>query len=198
MEQIFSNFINVPSFQLLLIRLILNSGFILLLTWGIYYKINKNTEYLFNFILFNILIFFVSSLLSKVELGTGFAFGLFAIFSILRYRTEPIPIKEMTFLFISIIVAIINSTVTSGVSFMEILFANMVIVLSTYVLEKRWLKNYKPYKTIIFESIELVHFDKKGELIEELEKRTGMKIVDVKVDKIDYLKDIANLKVFIA
>lgn len=190
------NFIDIPSFGLLLTRFMIDAVFIVILTWGIYYKINKNTEYLFNFIIFNVLIFFVSSLLSGVEMQTGFAFGLFAIFSILRYRTEPIPIKEMTFMFISIVVAIINSTITSGVSIFEVLFVNVVIILTAYIMEKKWLKNFKPSKTIIFENIALIHQDKKEELIRELEKRTGLKIVDVKVEKIDYLKDIAHLKAY--
>ncbi len=182
--------------ELLLIRFCINIVFITILTWGIYYKINKNSEYLFNFIIFNILIFFVSSLLSKSNLDTGFAFGIFAIFSILRYRTEPLPIKEMTFLFISIVVAIINSTVTTDLGIEQILFANVIIIVATYVMEKKWLKNFKPYKTIIFEDIKLIHQDKKEELILELKKRTGLDIIDVKVEKIDYLKDIANLKVY--
>lgn len=195
---ILTNLINATSFSELIIRFLIDLIFIIILTWGIYYKINKNTEYLFNFIIFNILIFFVSSLLSGVEMQTGFAFGLFAIFSILRYRTEPIPIKEMTFLFISIILAIINSTVTSTVSLTEIIFANVVIIITVYIMEKKWLKNYKPSKTIIFENIELIHQDNKLELIAVLEERTGLKIIDVRVDKIDYLKDIAHLKVFMA
>lgn len=196
--ELISNLIHISSFGELLIRFFIDLLFIYILTWGIYYRINKNTEYLFNFIVFNILIFFVSSLLSGVEMQTGFAFGLFAIFSILRYRTEPIPIKEMTFLFISIIIAIINSTVTSTVGLVEILFANIVIILTIYIMEKKWLKDYKPSKTVIFEDISLVHQDKKEELIAVLEERTGLNILDVKIEKIDYLKDIAHLKVFMA
>lgn len=182
--------------ELLLIRFTINIVFIIILTIGIYYRINKNTEFLFNFIIFNLLIFFVSSLLSESNLDTGFAFGIFAIFSILRYRTEPLPIKEMTFLFISIVIAIINSTVTSELGMVQILFANGTIILATYIMEKKWLKHFKPYKTIIFEDIKLIHQDKKEELIIELKKRTGLNIVDVKIEKIDYLKDIANLKVY--
>ncbi|MGL1890503.1 MAG: DUF4956 domain-containing protein [Spirochaetaceae bacterium] len=182
--------------DVLLLRFLINAVVIVILTWGIYYKINRNSEYLFNFIIFNILIFFVSSLLSKSDLNTGFAFGIFAIFSILRYRTEPLPIKEMTYMFISIVVAIINSTVTSGLSIYEIAFANIIIVLATYIMEKKWLRNYKAYKRIIFEDIKLIHKDKKTELIEVLESRTGYKINDVFIEKIDYLKDIAVLKVY--
>ncbi len=191
-----ANLIDVGSFQILVARFLINIVFILVLIWGIYYKINKNSEYIFNFIIFNILIFFVSSILSDLELKTGFAFGLFAIFSILRYRTEQIPIKEMTFMFMSIIIATINSTVTSSLSLVEILFANIVIILATYFMEKKWLKNYKPSKKVLFDNIDLIHQDKKDELIKELEKRIGLKISDVKIEKIDYLKDTASLKVY--
>lgn len=182
--------------EVLLIRFAFNTLVIIILTWGIYYKINRNSEYLFNFIIFNILIFFVASLLSQSDLNTGFAFGIFAIFSILRYRTEPLPIKEMTYMFISIVIAIINSTVTSGLGIYEIIFANVVIVLATYIMEKKWLRNYKAYKKIIFDDIRLIHKDKKAELIEVLESRTGYTITDVSIEKIDYLKDTALLKVY--
>lgn len=196
--ELFSNLIAIASLSELIFRFLINTIVIVLITWRIYYKVNKNSEYMFNFIVFNILIFFVSSLLNGIEMQTGFAFGLFAIFSILRYRTEPIPIKEMTFLFVSIIVAIINSTVTSPISLTEILFADVAIILTTYIMETRWLKNYKPSKTIIFENIELIHQDNKLELIAVLEERTGLKILDVKIEKIDFLKDTAVLKVFMA
>jgi len=184
--------------DILFTRFILNAVVIVLLTWGIYYRINRNTEYLFNFTLFNILIFFLASILSSVELGTGFAFGLFAIFSILRYRTEPLPIKEMTFLFITIILGIINSTVTAKIPFVHIIFANVIILGVSFIMEKKWLKSYKPSKSIIFEDIELIHEDKRDELIAVLQERTGLLIADVRVEKIDFLKDTAHLTVFLA
>lgn len=188
--------VNSPAMKTLIIRFMLNIVFILILIKGVYNRTNKNTEYVFNFIIFNILIFFVSSLLSRIAMETGFTFGLFAIFSILRYRTEPIPIKEMTFMFISIIMATINSTVTAELNYGEILFANIIIISATFLMERTWLKQYKPSKKIIFEKIELIHESKRKELIEELEKRTGLKITDVKIRKIDFLKDTAEIKAY--
>ncbi len=123
----------------LLIRFIINLVVITLLITCIYSPVKKKKEYLFVFFNFNILIFFIASLLSKIKMETGFAFGLFAIFSIIRYRTKQIPIKEMTFLFISIILATINSTVTIEIDFLTILMANVMILLSSYVMEKIWL-----------------------------------------------------------
>jgi hypothetical protein len=128
---------------------------------------------------------------------TGFAFGLFAIFSILRYRTEPIPIKEMTFMFISIIMATINSTVTADLNYLEILFANIIIISATFTMERIWLKNYKPSKNIIFEQIELIHENRRKELISVLEKRTGLKISSVKIQQIDFLHDTAKIKAYL-
>ena len=190
------NLINIASFQILAVKFLINLVTISILIFGIYYPINKNSGYLFNFFILNILIFFVSSLLSNIKLQTGFAFGLFAIFSILRYRTETIPIKEMTFMFISIIIATINSSVTEGLSHAEIMFANIVIILMTYIMERFWLRKYKPSKIIEFEIIELIHQNRRTELISELEKRIGQKISDVEIESINFLKDTAVLKVY--
>lgn len=200
MEQVvlfISDSLQSQEIQTLILRFCVNIVFILTLILGIYYRVNKNPEYIFNLIIFNILIFFVSSLLSRITLETGFAFGLFAIFSILRYRTEAIPIKEMTFMFISIIMATINSTVTADLNFLEILFANIIIISATFIMEKIWLKKYKQSKQIIFEKIDLIHEDRREELIDELEKRTGLKISDVKIQKIDFLHDTAKIKTYL-
>ena len=124
---------------LLLIRFIMNLAFILLLIGCVYSPVKKKREYLFVFFNFNILIFFIASLLSKIKMETGFAFGLFAVFSIIRYRTKQIPIKEMTFLFISIILATINSMVTIEIDFLTIFMANVMILLTSFIMEKIWL-----------------------------------------------------------
>ncbi len=186
---------NTPELHILMIRFVINLLFMSLLM-GTYYRVNKNSQYLFNFIVFNILIFFVSSFLSRINLETGFAFGLFAIFSILRYRTEAIPIKEMTFMFTAIIMATINSTVTLNLNYWEVLFANGVILLTVFLLERKWLMNYKPSKEILFEQIELIHEDRREELIRVLEERTGYSISSIKVNKIDFLRDTAKLTVY--
>lgn len=190
------NLIDFAALQVISLKFLINLTTISILIFGIYYPVNKNSQYLFNFFIFNILIFFISSLLSDIQLETGFAFGLFAIFSILRYRTEPIPMKEMTFMFISIIIATMNSTVTVCLSFAEVMFANVIILLITFIMEKMWLRKYKPSKKVEFEMIELIHQSRKQELIDELEKRIGQEISDVDVESINFLKDTAILKVY--
>ncbi len=190
------NLIDIKSFSLLFIRLLIDICFVTILIRGIYYPINKNREYMFTFFIFNILIFFVSSLLSGVKLKTGFAFGLFAVFSILRYRTIQIPIKEMTFLFITIIMATINSTVTRKISYFEVIFANIVIIVFSFLLERLWLKHYMACRTIIYEKIELIKAGKREELIKDLENRLGRKIIDIEIGRINFLRDTARIRIY--
>ncbi len=102
----------------------------------------------------------------------------------------------MTFLFINIIIAVINSGVTSSLPLSELLFANIVIIALTFILEKRWLKGHKESMDILFEDITLISADKRDEMIEELNTRTGLKIIDYELISIDYLRDSAMLKVF--
>ena len=188
--------INYKDFAILTIRFLINIFFASILIRGIYYPINRNREYLFTYFIFNVLIFFVASLLSSVKLKTGFAFGLFAVFSILRYRTRQIQIKEMTFLFIVIIMATINSTVTEKISYVEILFANIVIVILSFTLERIWLKNYKISRMITYEKIELIKPERHKELIEDLETRLGKKIAKIEIGRINFLRDTARILVF--
>ncbi len=187
---------DLETFLPLVFRFSLNILFAYIIIERIYYRINKQREFLFTFFIFNILIFFVSSLLSDVKLKTGFAFGLFAIFSILRYRTEQINIKEMTFLFASIIIAVINSMVTLKTPITEIMLANVIITFSIYVLERLWLKSFNHSMKIVFEDIELINKNKHEDFIEVLKDRTGLMIRQFEISKIDYLKDTANLTIY--
>lgn len=180
----------------LIFRFLLNFVSISLLVFGIYYRLNKKNGYLFVLYIFNILVFFVSSVLGMVQFNTGFAFGLFAVFSILRYRTKQIPIREMTFLFIAIILAIINSTVTKNISVVEILFANGIILLFCTFTSKVWATAYLSSQSITYEKIELIVPGKREEMIEDLKKRTGLPIINVKIDKINFLRDTARITVF--
>jgi uncharacterized membrane protein len=188
-------FITDPHVETLIIRFLINIT-VMAIVMGIYYRVNNNSQYLFNFIVFNVLIFFASSFLSRIKLETGFAFGLFAILSILRYRTEPVPIKEMTFMFTSIMLGTINSTVTMTLPNGEILFANAVIILVIFLLENLWLKNFKPSQKVLFEQIDLIHEDKREELIQLLEERTGYNISHIKVNSLDFLKDTASITIY--
>ena len=188
--------IHVGDFIELLSRFSLNFLVALILIRGIYYPLNKNREYLLTFFVFNVVIFFVCILLGSVKLKIGFAFGLFAVFSILRYRTEQLPIKEMTFLFLSITVAVVNALVNDKVSLVELLFTNAVIVLTTLFIEKYWLKESFSSKVITYEKIELIKPENKIELVADLENRTGLNIINFEINKIDFLRDTAQIRIY--
>lgn len=194
-EMFTSNFFSAPSFAELFAKFGFNLLFAFIVIRVIYYTKNRNREYLFTFFIFNVIIFFVTFLLSGVKLKIGFAFGLFAVFSILRYRTEAIPIKEMTFLFVSITIAVINA-LSSKVTGSELIFTNVAIATMTFVLEAIWMKFNHAYKMITYEKVDLIKPQNRAELIADLEERTGLDIIKVDISKIDYLRDTAVLKVY--
>jgi len=162
----------------------------------IYYATSKNKDYLFTYILISITVFFLCFLLENVKLELGFALGLFAIFGIIRYRTDPIPIKEMTYLFIVIGISVMNALANKKISYSELLFTNMMFILITYSLEKIWLLKHETRKTITFEKIELIVPEKRGELLADLKKRTGLNITRVEIRNIDFLRDIASIRIY--
>ena len=131
-----------------------------------------------------------------MKLELGFALGLFAIFGIIRYRTDPIPIKEMTYLFIVIGVSVINALANKKISHSELLFTNFIIIAVTYGLEKIWLLKHETRKTITYEKIELIVPSRKQELLDDLKLRTGLNITRVEVRRLDFLRDTAQLRIF--
>ena len=126
----------------LLFKFGVNTLLLFVLIRLIYYPIHRKKDYLFTYFLFNILIFFLCVLLNSVKLSIGFAFGLFAIFGVLRYRTEQISIKDMTYLFSVIAIAVINALASKKVSVAELIFADGMILLVTYALEHLWLTRH--------------------------------------------------------
>jgi hypothetical protein len=162
----------------------------------IYYPSTHNKRYVFTFLAFNTVIYFVLSFLNSIELGIGVGFGLFAIFTILRYRTDPIPIREMTYLFIIAALPVMNSAGVDGSVRWQLVAANLAILAIMWVLEREWGFQYEVSKRIVYEKIELIHPDRRDDLIADLEERTGLKIKRVLVGKIDFLRDVADLKIF--
>lgn len=162
----------------------------------IYYPIHRKKDYLFTYFLFNILIFFLCVLLNSVKLSIGFAFGLFAIFGVLRYRTEQISIKDMTYLFAVITIAVINSLASKKISIAELLFTDGMILIMTYALEHLWLTRHEAVKLLIYERIELIKPDNRTALFADLHDRLGVKVSRVEIGKIDLLRDTAQLRVY--
>ncbi len=168
----------------------------LLVVRFIYYPSTHNKSYVFTFLAFNTIIYAVLSFMSSIEIGLGVGFGLFAIFSILRYRTDPIPIREMTYLFIIAALAVMNSLGVSSAIWPQLVAANLAILAIMLVLEKEWGFHYEASKSIVYEKIELICPDRRAELQADLEQRTGLKIKRIVVGKVDFLRDVASLKVY--
>ncbi len=162
------------------LNFLLNFGFnfltAVLLVRFIYYPSTQKKGYVLTYLAFNTVIYFVMSFLTSIEIGIGVGFGLFAIFTILRYRTDTIPIREMTYLFVIAALPVMNSLgITSSVG-MRLLAANALLLLIMLVLEKEWGFRYEASKRIVYEKIELIRPDRRAELQADLETRTGLKI----------------------
>jgi hypothetical protein len=187
--------IHLDNFKELLLRFALNVTVVTIIVRVLYYPVARRKDYLFSFMLISILIFLLCFLLESVKLQIGFAFGLFAIFGIIRYRTLSIPIKEMTYLFILIGISVINALANKKISWAELIFTNLVLLFLVYGLERLWLLKHESTKQIVFERIDLIQPEKREELKKELEARTGLKINRIEIGKIDYLRDTARIMV---
>jgi len=177
----------------LAIRFALDIVFICVLVCGIFAKKHRIREYSFSFIVSNILIFMVTSLLASVKVKTGFAFGLFAILSLLRYRTEQIQVREMTFLFASIILGVINSLATDELSIYAILLADILLCLSIYICEKTFM-GCNDQIILVYDNTKLLASGKKQELFEDIKNRFGYDVLKVVIMKMNYLNDSAEVK----
>ena len=187
---------DLEDFSKLLFKFGINFIFLIIIVRLIYYRVKDDKDYLFTYIMFNILTFFICFLLRKVPMEMGFALGLFAVFGILRYRTEAIPIRQMTYLFIVIGISMINALSNKSVSIFEVLFTNGLITLITYLIDRLWFQTIEEKKNIVYEKIELIKPENKQELIKDLKERTGLPIHEVKVEKIDFLKDTAAVTIY--
>ncbi|MBL0047613.1 MAG: DUF4956 domain-containing protein [Bacteroidetes bacterium] len=176
------------------IRLLINVLSVTALVRMVYFPIYKKKDFFFTFFLFNIVIFILTYLLNKVDLSMGAAFGLFAVFSLLRYRTENISAKDMTYLFTVIAVGLITS-VNKGTYF-ETIIINVIIILFAYFLDGNILVKNEKSQLIQYEKIDLIQPQKEAELIADLKTRTGLNVHKVSINYIDFLKDTAELTVY--
>lgn len=161
----------------------------------IYHMAAKRRDFVFTFMLVSTAVFLLCRLLAGVEIDLAFALGLFAIFGIIRYRTNAIPIREMTYLFIVITLAVINALAPLAASWLEIAMANVLIWALSYVLERLWFVEHLATKIVVYDRIDLLHAGRRSELIADLEQRTGVSIVHLEIGKVDLLRDTANLKI---
>lgn len=176
------------------VRLLVDFISVLILIRFIYYPIYKNREFFFTFFIFNLIIFLITFLLNKVEMSMGAAFGLFAVFSMLRYRTEGISMKDMTYLFLVIAMGLITAVSKGNID--ELALLNGIILIFTYILESNAILKREFSKTIQYEHIEMIKPELRTELIKDLEARTGIKINRISINKVDFLKDTAIIRIY--
>jgi len=187
--------IEETSLWLLLFRFFFN----VLICWVIiqffYYKKSHRKDYYFTFMLFSVTVFLLIFLVQNVPMQIGFGLGLFAIFGIIRYRTESVSIREMTYLFVVIGISVING-LALGVSYAELALTNLLFIGTIWVLESNKILKHTSWKIILYEKIQLIKPDMYDELVADLKERTGLDITKVEVGYIDFLRDTAYVKVY--
>ena len=190
-ESLFSNIFIRFSFNLFIAFVIIKL---------IYHRDHKGNDFVFTYFMFNTLIFFFAYILGNLDINMAFGFGLFAVFAILRYRTDPIPIKEMTYLFIVITIGVINALSGNQVVFIELLFANVTIVLLTFLLERHWVNNLPDNglssKTVVYNNMEMIKPENHQALIDELAQKTGLSIVSCKIGRLNFVENQVNVKLY--
>lgn len=180
----------------MLFRFVVNIVALTILIRFLYYPITKRKDYLFTYYLIGMITFFLCFALKKLDIDTGMGLGLFAIFGIIRYRTDAIEIKEMTYLFVVIGLSVVNSLASRQISVSEMVVINVIVIALIYGLEYIWLLKHETRKTIIYERIDLITPEKYEEMKADLEARTGLLINRFDIGRIDFLNDTAQVRIF--
>ena len=179
----------------LLWRFVFNCIVVGLIIHFFYYPKSRRRDYYFTFSLIAVSVFLLIILMGGVKMKVGFALGIFAIFGIIRYRTESVPIREMTYLFVIIAISVINALAVQ-LSIAELLMANALFILSVWLLEsERWLKHVS-CKIVLYDKIQLITPDKREELIADLRERIGVDVNKVEIGHVDFLRDAVMIKVY--
>jgi hypothetical protein len=195
----FDNFFNLnhPDFIEILTRFIINIIFLFILIRVIYFRYQKKEKLLFTLFLLGIMVFFIVSVLktaSYIEIGLGM--GLFAVFAILRFRTSTFTTKDMTYVFTTIGLSVINALKFVAFPFLGVIIFNIMIIISVILLEEFLLRhNYESY-SIIYENLELLNSDKKQKLLKDVSEITGKNILKVKVRRVNYKRKTALLDIY--
>ena len=194
------NFLGVPLFDstslwTLLLRFVFNFLVCWIIIRFFYYKKSQRRDYYFTFMMFAVVIFLIITLMENMKMNVAYALGLFAIFGMIRYRTETLRIREMTYLFVVMGVSIINGQALTT-SYAELLVTNLLVIVAIWIFEgSKHLKQLSE-KVILYDKIELVQSGKEQELKADLEARTGISIEKLEVGHIDYLRDTAYVKIW--
>jgi len=185
------------------IRLGINLMVLFVIIRLLYYPKTKRKDYLFTYFLIGIITFFLCFGLKKLDIDTGMGLGLFAIFGIIRYRTDAIEIKEMTYLFLVIGLSVVNAMLATEVdkgiyqiNLLELGVINLTVILVLFVLEYLWSVKHETRKVVNYDRVDLVHPDKYEEMKKDLEAKTGLVINRFEIGKIDYLNDTCMVRIY--
>jgi hypothetical protein len=185
-----------PNFLMILMKFAINLVFLSILIRGIYFRYSRKEELLFTLFIIGIMVFFVNSMMSSVTLDFGFAFGMFAIFAILRFRTNSISLKDMVYIFAVIGISMMNSLKVFNFPMSGIFIFNIIILISVYALEEYLLRNKSDSHIITYDNLDLLKPDKELKLMKEISAMTGHNIFRVKVQRVDYRRGVAILEIF--
>jgi hypothetical protein len=174
----------------------LDLAFTTIIVVGVYYRLYRSREFVFTYFIFNIITFSLCVLLRKVPMELGFALGLFAVFGILRYRTEEIRMRDLTYLFIVIGLGILNAVANKKVSLAEVITVNTLIAGITAGLELSASSRAHGSTPMLYDNLNLLHPGRRCELLADLSERTGADVVRVQVHRIDLLRDAAEITIF--
>ena len=188
-------FVEGYDFMTMLLRFAFNTVMVWIMIHCLYYPKSQRRDYYFTFMLISISIFFMIYLLGGVKLKVGFALGLFAIFGIIRYRTESMPVREMTYLFSIIAMSVINALATT-ISYAELITTNAIFVLATWFFESYVLLKHISTKLIQYDRIALITPARYDDMLTDLKPRTGQNIKKAEVGAIDFLRDMAIVKIY--
>ena len=162
----------------------------------VYYPRGRCNNYVFTFLAFNTVIYFIMGMFTSVEISIGAGFGLFALFSILRYRTETVPIREMTYLFVMAALPILNSIFWQSAQYEKLLIVDILVIAVIWFLDREWGFNREQFQmNVMYEKIDLVKRERRREMLADLCERTGLAVTDAEVQSINFLRDVAELKV---
>lgn len=189
------DWIDAPALVEMLCRFTLNIVMVWIVVHFFYYPKSRRRDYYFTFLLFAVSIFMLIYLMDGAKMKIGAALGLFAVFGIIRYRTESVPIREMTYLFFLVALSVVNG-MAQKLSIAELIAANIIFVIAVSIAESNLLARHVSCKYVRYDKIALITPDKRAEMIEDLEKRLGVSIINVEVGSIDFLKDSALIKVY--
>lgn len=188
------NWIDLPALLEMLGRFLLNVVMVWIVVHFFYYPKGGRRDYYFTFLLFAVSIFMLIYLMDGSKMKIGAALGLFAVFGIIRYRTESVPIREMTYLFFIVALSVVNG-MAQKLSMAELAAANIIFIIAVSVAESGLLSKHESYKYVKYDNIDLITPARRAELVADLEKRLGLKVTKVEVGSVDFLKDSALLKV---